>query len=108
MSNIDQDTIRQILLRTCAWCMRRIDPEEEIFGFGAKASPRVDLRGKENEFVTLDLSLNQKTVVALVVREGTPAKEAGYDLMFVTCSQSCAEELKQALELEMDVFEDTV
>lgn len=106
MSNNNPDTIRQTLMHTCAWCNRRIEPDEEAFGFGAKASSQTDLRGKEGEFISLDLALAQKTVVAMVVPEGSPAKEAGYDLMFVTCSQACAEDLKQALELEMDVFED--
>lgn len=93
-------------MRTCAWCTRRIEPNEEKFGFGARASSQTNLDGKEGEFISLDLALAQKTVVAMVVPEGSPAKEAGYDLMFVTCSQACAEELKHALQLEMDVFED--
>lgn len=76
-----------------------------MYGFGAKASQRVELEDKEGEFVSLDLALEDKTIFAMVPTDESPARQAGYDLMFITCSQACAEELKDALEIEKDVFE---
>lgn len=100
--NIKQDR----LLRTCAWCHQFISEDSEVYGFGAKASQKVELEDKEGEFVSLDLALEDKTIFAMVPPGESPASLAGYDLMFITCSQICAEELKVALEIEKDVFED--
>ena len=96
----------QPLLRTCAWCNREIKDEEDVFGFGANASHAVDLEGKQGEFVSLNLSLRDKTVFAFVPEDQDNAKLAGYDLLFITCSEDCAQFLKDELDLERDVFED--
>ena len=53
-------------MHTCAWCNQEIKEDEDIFGFGAKASQNIDLEGKEGEFVSLNLALREKTVFALV------------------------------------------
>ena len=95
---------QETLLLTCAWCYRRLSDDEEIFGFGANANPELELTDREGEFVTLSLSLTEKTIVALVAQKESNAKEASYDLLFLTCSEECAHDLKDALELERDVF----
>jgi hypothetical protein len=94
------------LLHTCAWCTETIPDEEEVFGFGAKASPEVDLTDKEGEFVSLELAIPGKTVFALVPSTSSRARADGFDLVFLTCSQVCAEALKDALEFEKDVYEE--
>jgi hypothetical protein len=94
------------LLRTCAWCTQIIPDDSEVFGFGAKARPGIDLSDKEGQFVSLDLALAEKTVFALVPTSTSQAKEEGYDLVFLACSQDCAESLKDALEFEKDVYEE--
>jgi hypothetical protein len=96
----------QRLMHTCAWCTRSISPDEEFYGFGAKARADLDLSDKEGEFVSLNLALQDKTVVAMVATESSPVKAQGYDLLFVACSIECANELREALEFERDVFED--
>ena len=96
--------LRERLLRTCAWCNVEIPPDAEVFGFGAKASERVDLSDKEGEFVSLELPLAGKTVFALVPTAGSPVRAQGYDLVFLACSQDCAESLKDALDFEKDVY----
>jgi hypothetical protein len=98
------DQLRERLLRTCAWCNVEIPQDAEVFGFGAKASEGVDLRDKEGEFVSLELPLAGKTVFALISTAGSQARAQGYDLVFLTCSQDCAESLKDALEFEKDVY----
>jgi hypothetical protein len=98
---------RDRLIHICAWCNQIIEENEEAYGFGAKASPGVDLSDKEGEFVSLNLRLQDKTVFALVPAEESQPRKAGYDLMFITCSANCAEELKEALDLERDVFQDS-
>ncbi len=93
------------LLHICAWCNQVIQKDDEVFGFGAKASHGIDLSNKEGEFVSLNLALRDKTVFALVPSSTSTAKTGGYDLIFITCSEGCAQALKDALELEKDVFE---
>lgn len=98
--------LKKQLLRTCAWCNQVIPPDAETFGFGAKTGANVDLTGKEGEFVTLKLAISGKIIIALVPSEGSIARDEGYDLVFITCSPECAEELKENLQLEKDVFKD--
>jgi len=95
---------QETLLHACAWCNRRLSDDEETFGFGAKANPELELRDRQGEFITLSLILTEKTIVAFVATEESPAKVAGFDLLFLTCSEECAHDLKDALELEKDVF----
>ena len=100
------ETKREQLLRTCAWCLQEIAEDEDIFGFGGKASQSIDLHGKEGQFVSLNLALQDKTVFALVPAQANEASIEDYDLLFITCSEECAQALKDELELERDVFEE--
>jgi hypothetical protein len=100
-----EQALKKRLLRTCAWCTRIISPDEDLYAFGAKARSDLDLTEKEGEFVTLQLALHEKMVPALVTSKSSPARAEGYDLIFVTCSEACAQGLKDALEFEKDVFE---
>lgn len=93
------------LLHTCAWCTQEIDENEDIFGFGANANHDIDLEGKEGEFVSLNLSLRDKTVFALVPEKTKDPSMAGFDLLFITCSEHCAQSLKDELDIEREVFE---
>lgn len=106
MNNQRRTSTQDSLFHTCAWCNRYIAPEDEVYGFGARASQGIDLEDKEGQFVSLMLALENKTIFAMVPPQESPARQAGYDLMFITCSQSCAEELKEALELEKDALGD--
>jgi hypothetical protein len=94
------------LFHICAWCTQEIPEDGGVFGFGANASPGIDLSGKEGEFVSLDLSLQEKTLFALVPSSSSAAKFEGFDFVFITCSEDCAQSLKEALELERDVYDD--
>ena len=93
------------LMHTCAWCNQEIKEDEDIFGFGAKASQNIDLEGKEGEFVSLNLALREKTVFAFVPEKTNDTNVAGYDLIFITCSEDCAQSLKDEIDLEREVFE---
>ena len=93
------------LLHTCAWCIKEISADEDIFGFGAMASQEIDLAGKEGEFVSLNLALREKTVFAFIPEKKKGSGISEYDLLFITCSEDCAQTLKDELDLERDVFE---
>lgn len=96
----------KLMLHTCTWCLNPIPPDREIFAFGVKASELIDLSKLEGGFVSLDLTLTDKTVVAIVTSKSSEAKLKGYDLIFLTCSQTCAEDLKIALEAERVLYKD--
>ena len=100
------ETRREQLLHTCAWCNQEIAEDEDLFGFGGKASQSIDLNGKEGQFVSLNLALQDKTVFALVPTKASEASIEGYDLLFMTCSEDCAQSLKDELDLERDVFDE--
>ena len=93
-------------MRKCSWCGSSIPENDDYYGFGARASQDLDLEDKAGQFVSLNLSLLDKTIVALVPSQlGAPELD-GHDLVFITCSEDCAGSLKDALDLERDVFQD--
>jgi hypothetical protein len=94
------------LLHTCAWCYQDIPENEDVYGFGAKAHQAMELSDKEGQFVSLNLALLDKTIFALVPTSSSTADVEGYDLVFITCSEDCAQSLKDALDLERDVFDE--
>ena len=94
------------LLHQCSWCGVAIHEDEDFYGFGARASRDLDLEDKAGQFVSLNLSLLEKTVAALVPSELGAPELNGHDLVFITCSEDCASSLKEALDLERDVFHD--
>lgn len=101
-----EESIKDKLLHTCTWCNREIPNVSDAFGFGAVVRDGIDLSDKEGEFVALELALSDKTVAAMVPVQSSPIREEGFNLIFVTCSPECAQDLKEALELERDTFQD--
>ena len=100
------DQLLERLMHTCTWCLNTIPEGDERFAFGVKASEAIDLTEKQGEFVSLKLAMKDKTIVALVTMRNSEAKEQGFDLIFLTCSQECAEDLQDALEMERAEFRD--
>ncbi len=100
------DNTSSTLIHACAWCTQEIPEDGEVYGFGAKASQNTDLSDKEGQFVSLNLALQDKTIFALVPNASSTVDFEGYDLLFITCSEDCAQSLKDALDLERDVFND--
>lgn len=100
------DLQKDALYHQCAWCGNSIHEDEDYFGFGARASRNIDLSEKAGQFVSLNLSLQEKTLFALVPEHSSPGVLEGHDLIFITCSEDCASSLKEALDLERDVFND--
>lgn len=98
------DRMHDLLLHTCTWCMNPIPKDGDIFAFGVKSSGNIDLSEKEGEFVSLDLTLEDRSVAAIVTTRSSEARKQGYDLIFLTCSQTCVEELKDALRAERVLF----
>lgn len=100
--------LHEALFHQCTWCGKSIEADEDYYGFGASSNPDIDLEEKAGQFVSLNLSLLNKTVAAFVPGESGSQQLGGHDLVFITCSEDCASSLKEALDLERDVFEDDV
>lgn len=85
-------------LSKCAWCHSRIYDDMEVFGFGAKLKPDVDLSEYESHCVEIDLVSEKKSVYMMVSGQGSEAKREGKDCMFLVCSKGCGKKLKNVLE----------
>ena len=86
----------------CAWCNNGILEDTELFSIGTKKLPGIDLSEHEGKSIPLHLSLAGKWVDGFVASKNSPAKQEGYDIIFVICSESCGRALKEALQKERD------
>jgi hypothetical protein len=85
-------------LPTCAWCEDEIPEDVEVSTIGARAKPGIDLSEAEGTVIQLSLIQANRTVSALIPTKDSPATRDGHDLIFMVCSQSCAQALSNALE----------
>jgi hypothetical protein len=88
---------------TCGWCGKKIPPNHERFGFGAKARQGIDLSGKAGQVLPLYLAGCDKTVLAAVAGLDSDAKREGYDLVLMTCSAACGNLLQNAMQREIEL-----
>jgi hypothetical protein len=90
-------------LNTCSWCGSRIDEFSEVFAVDARLRPEIDLHAYQGHCIQLDLIRHAKTLNAMVSTDGSDAKAAGKDLMFMVCSKKCGTKLKKALKEEVSL-----
>jgi hypothetical protein len=95
---------KEALIR-CAWCQSHIYDEMEVFGFGAKLKPNVDLSEYESHCIQIGLVSEEKPVYMMVTSQGSEAKSEGKDCMFLVCSEGCGKKLKNVLEKEISLGE---
>ncbi len=81
----------------CAWCGSQIDEEFPVYGFGIMFKSAIDLSKFEGKFIELSILTQNKTVPMLITIEGSDAKEDGNDAMFMTCTEKCGKEMKDAM-----------
>jgi hypothetical protein len=101
----DKPTIDSVSEFKCSWCEDEILDDLECFAVGAKASGAMDLQALEDTVVDLFLTRPNRNIKGVVVTNDSPAKREGKDLIFVTCSESCSEALKQAVDREIDLVD---
>lgn len=85
----------------CAFCDREIPADHEVFGFGAKAQRGVDLENRRGQIIAVTVRPLSKTVPAVVTGAESTAARKGHDLYFMTCSETCAANLRAALEADI-------
>jgi endogenous inhibitor of DNA gyrase (YacG/DUF329 family) len=91
------------VLSRCAWCGKGIDEEAEVYGFGAKFCQDVDLSEYESQVIELKILTKDRIVPMMITAKGSDAKKAGHDAMFMTCSNECANEMRNALLEETSI-----
>ena len=98
-----QDESHDVLLTMCGWCHRIIGEDEEHLARGAKAWPEAQsiFRAKEGQVVVLELEKRDRQVLAIVPLSDSPAAKDGYDVVFQTCSDACADALDRRIKSEM-------
>lgn len=89
----------------CAWCSKPIPENEEVYGLGVKIKGGVDLKSNEGRIIPWFLPSINRSLPATVTAANSPAKKAGNDLMFMTCSKKCALALRAALQKDREIFE---
>lgn len=87
----------------CGWCDDEIADDTELIGIGAKARPDIDITELEGKVIDIFLTRRDRNVQALVVAKDSAAKREGKDLLFVACSESCAEALRQGVGREVEL-----
>ena len=90
-------------LGKCTWCQTHIRDDMEVFGFGVKFNPNLDLSEYESHCVQLDLVSKEKPVYMMVTAQDSEAKNEGKDGMFLVCSEDCGKQLKKTLEKEISL-----
>lgn len=90
------------ICRICAWCLKELEDEEERFSFGVKTKFEVTPSEDPTQPLTLSLS-NGKLVNAIISTPDSPARQDGYQLLVMCCSESCINEAQKALQKEMDI-----
>jgi endogenous inhibitor of DNA gyrase (YacG/DUF329 family) len=91
------------VLSRCAWCGTEIDEKAEVYGFGAKFCRDVDLSEYESQVIELKILTESRIVPMMITAKGSDAKNAGHDAMFMTCSNECAKEMRDALLEEASI-----
>ncbi len=90
----------------CAWCGSAIPEGDEVFGAGARIREGIDfVRGSGREGFLMEVTIAGRRVPVIVTGRDSEARRQGNDLLFMTCTAACAEELKAALERERDIVE---
>jgi endogenous inhibitor of DNA gyrase (YacG/DUF329 family) len=91
------------VLSRCAWCGKGIDEKTEVFGLGAVFCRNIDLSEYESQVIELKILTEKRVVPMIIAAKASDAKKAGHDAMFMTCSEECANEMKETLLEEKSI-----
>ncbi len=90
----------------CAWCGKDVPEECDLFAVGAKLRGGIEFTNNHSDMgFFMPISIAGKMVPAIVTGLASDARKDGNDLMFMTCSEVCAQALRQALIAEKEVID---
>lgn len=91
---------------SCSWCGLDIPEEKEIFAVGATLRGAIEFTtNQEGTSFFMPVAIGGKVVPAVVTAADSEARQQGNDLMFMTCSEACAEQLRDALREEKELID---
>ena len=90
-------------MRQCAWCNNHISEDVEVFGIGGRFGPGMDLSEYEGGVMPVEIITCDRTIFTFVPTADSPAREDGNDFLCMTCSLSCANSLKEALDRDIEL-----
>ena len=98
LANLNQRELQE----RCSWCHKLIGEDDERFGGGAKVRPEAKraLAALAGKLMPMRLSSGREFVAGIPAAD-SPARAAGHDVYFQTCSEGCATELTTALREEL-------
>jgi hypothetical protein len=90
------------LQERCSWCHRVIGEDEERFGGGTKVRSEAKsvIAGLDGKLIPMRLEVGRE-FIAIIPAVNSPARAAGHDVYFQTCSQECCDELSKAIRDEI-------
>jgi hypothetical protein len=95
---VDEDALDDLedqIPGECAWCGAPFDDDDSVLMLPLQLQERPDL-----EPGRLDWPVGDRFVTALAPTPGSPAKQAGADVLFALCSEECRQALIEAIEKE--------
>jgi uncharacterized protein (DUF1778 family) len=91
---------------TCSWCGLDIPEEKEVFAVGATLRGAIEFTSDQSSMsFFMPVAIGGKVVPAVVTASDSEARQQGNDLMFMTCSEACAEQLRDALREEKELID---
>ncbi len=90
----------------CAFCRKEMNPGKEVYGLGVRLRAELEYRGAVGRRTAVQLLLGGREIECMVTADGSQARNEGWDLIFMVCSEKCGKELKKLLEKEEDLFEE--
>lgn len=98
--------IAEAFERTCSWCGGAIPEGSEVVAVGAKLRGGIEVApGGDGTGFYIPIDLGGRRLVAVVTGMASEAREAGNDLLFITCGEECAGVLCEALEAAQELIE---
>ncbi|MEW6554429.1 MAG: hypothetical protein AB1384_09105 [Actinomycetota bacterium] len=89
----------------CAYCEKKVRPGAEVYGLGVKLRKGLEYPGAIGRSMTVELPVQGRELECMVTADGSQARQEGWDLIFMVCSEGCGAALKALLE-EEDLFEE--
>ena len=90
------------MLARCAWCLRRVPEDQEVFGISLRLHSEAFLEVKPGTVQPLYLPEEERAVPLMVVADNSPAKKEGKDAMLQVCSDACGRALQAALRRALE------
>jgi hypothetical protein len=98
--NKEEHPAEKELFCYCCWCDEPIWEDSGGFMWGIKVGDAEDL--PEGTLFHWPISHVNKMVPAMVSAKDSPARKDGWDLVFILCSEFCADSLQEAIKKEKE------